>query len=175
MKYSSVPLWEIKLDDKYEIIIRPITPEDIELEKDFFNQLSQESKHNRFLGGVAVLSSKVLADLCNIDHLHDMAFVAISKDGLSKKIVGVVRYAEDQVGNKKAEIAVTVADDWQDKGIGTELLKKLIEFAQVAGIKKFYSIDNYANEKMRVLAKEFGFSKHQDPEDASLIIYDLDI
>lgn len=168
-------LWEMKLNDGTEVEIRPITYQDTKLEVEFFNQLSQESRHYRFLGGVSELSSEALADLCNIDYFHDMAFVAVTLGSLNKKILGMVRYAEDPKMVKTAEIAVTVADEFQNQGIGTELLKRLIGFAKLAGMKKLYSIDSYSNKKMKDLAKEFNFSSRTDPDNATQVIYELDI
>lgn len=175
MKNNSMPRWELTLDDKTPIIIRPIGINDIMLEKEFFNNLSLNSKRDRFLGGIAQLSSKALKDFCNIDYRHNMAFVAVINEPLKEKIVGIVRYAEDKDNSKNAEISVVVDDNWQNKGIATELLKRLIDFAKSKGFHKLYSIDSYANRKMKLLAKELGFTKKTDPDDASLIIYEIDI
>jgi acetyltransferase len=175
MSINSMPLWELTLEGKTQVVIRPITINDIQLEKEFFDNLSQNSKHDRFLGGITKLSSKALKDFCSIDYLHNMAFVAVIKGTFNENIIGIVRYVEDSNNSKNAEIAITVDDDWQNKGIGTELLKRLMEFAKNAGINKLYSIDSYANRKMKVFAKELGFSKKNDPDDASLVIYEIDI
>ncbi len=70
-------------------------------------------------------------------------------------------------------MAVTVADDWQQQGIGTSLTKKLIEFAKGHGVKTLYSLDLAENTAMRELAKEIGMSARRDPEDARQVIYSL--
>lgn len=175
MKYNPMLLWEMKLEDGTEIEIRPITYQDIELEKQFFEELSEASRHYRFIGGISGLSDEAIADLCNIDYFHDMAFVAVTLDALNKKIVGVGRYAEDKEMAKHAEFAVTVADEFQNHGIGTELLKRMIDFAKLAGMKRLYSIASSSNKKMMLLANQFNFSSKTDPDNSAQIIYELDV
>ena len=73
------------------------------------------------------------------------------------------------------EIAVTVADEWQHKGIGTLLMKQLIESAQVNGVKKLYSVDLNDNISMRTLAADLGMRSCQDPSDPRQTIYSLSL
>ncbi|MFC3194887.1 GNAT family N-acetyltransferase [Marinicella sediminis] len=175
MKQHTLPSWELKLKGGTRLTIRPITLSDQTMEKAFFEQLSQESRHYRFLGGVSELSSQTLAKLCDMDYCHDMAFLAVINSGKEEQIIGVVRYAEDPKSPHVAELAVTVADDWQHQGIATELLTRLIQYAQSKGIKKIYSVDSYANRKMQQLASDFGFKSHPDPDDSTQVIYEIDI
>ena len=87
--------------------------------------------------------------------------------------VGVARYSG--VPNGKAEIAVTVSDEWQNKGLGTALMKRLIELARQRGIREFYSVDASGNDHMRKLAQHLGFQCKTDPEDATQVIYTLQL
>jgi L-amino acid N-acyltransferase YncA len=101
-----------------------------------------------------------------------MAFVAtVQKNGCETEI-GVSRYAgcsSDGVG----EMAVTIADAWQHKGLGQLLLKRLIAYARTHGVKQLYSVDLADNTAMRELATEFGMSVKRDPNDANQVIYSL--
>ena len=103
------------------VSIRPIRIADAQMEADFIRRLSAETKHYRFLGGVKELSPIELSRLCQVDGRHSMAFVAtVRRDGVETEI-GVSRYAPNSRSDAR-EIAVTVADEWQHKGLGTMLM-----------------------------------------------------
>jgi GNAT superfamily N-acetyltransferase len=160
-----------KIEDE-QVLIRPISPNDAGLEQGFINNLSDQSKHYRFLGGRAPLSIKELIELCDIDYYSKMAFIALIDDGDQGTVIGVSRYAIDK-DNESFEFAVTVADEWQNKGLGTLLMKHLIGYAKSHEIKQIYSIDLASNYKMRALANDLGMKNKKDPDDANQIIYSL--
>lgn len=166
--------WQETLSNGKVVEIRPIVPDDIERERAFFQGLSGQSRHQRFLGGVAALTESELHQLCDIDYLRDMAFVAVVDDGDVRSIVGVARYAEGEPG-AGSEIAVTVADEWQNKGLGSALLRHLIQYASELGITRLYSIDAADNGHMRELARDFGFVRQRDPNDATMMISSLEL
>jgi len=154
------------------VTIRPLYPADSVMEGEFIRNLSAETKHYRFLGGVKELSSVELKRLCDVDGRHSMAFVAtVIKDGHETQI-GVSRYAECP-SDGAGELAITVADAWQHKGLGQLLLKQLITYAKTHGMKRLYSVELADNTAMRELASEFGMSVKRDPDDASQVIYSL--
>jgi L-amino acid N-acyltransferase YncA len=70
-------------------------------------------------------------------------------------------------------MAVTIADEWQHKGLGQLLAKQLIGYAKSHGVKQLYSVDLADNSGMRKLASELGMSVRRDPEDAHQVIYSL--
>jgi GNAT superfamily N-acetyltransferase len=122
------------------VTIRQIHPADSVMEGEFVRGLSVETKHYRFLGGVNELSPAELKRLCNVDGVHSMAFVAtVRRDGHEIEI-GVSRYAELPSGGV-GEMAVTIADAWQDKGLGELLLKRLMTYAKGHGVKQLYSVE----------------------------------
>jgi GNAT superfamily N-acetyltransferase len=154
------------------VTIRPIRLTDIAMESEFIHRLSSESKHFRFLGGVRELPPQELAGLCDIDTEHSMAFVAtVRRDGRETEI-GVSRYAPNSKFDVR-EIAVTVADEWQHKGLGASLMKQLIQTARTQGIKQLYSVDLSNNTAMSALAKELGMSSVRDPSDPHQMIHSL--
>jgi L-amino acid N-acyltransferase YncA len=71
------------------------------------------------------------------------------------------------------ELAVTIADAWQNKGLGQLLLKQLIAYARTHGLKQLYSVELADNIAMRDLATEFGMSVKRDPDDTNQVIYSL--
>ena len=132
------------------VTIRAIQPTDSAMEGEFIRNLSLETKHFRFLGGIKELPSAELKRLCEVDGRHSMAFVAtVKKDGHEIEI-GVSRYAE-YPGEGAGELAVTIADAWQHKGLGHLLLRKLIDYAKTHGIKRLYSVELADNSAMREL------------------------
>jgi RimJ/RimL family protein N-acetyltransferase len=154
------------------VTIRPIHPADSAMEAEFIRNLSVETKHYRFLCGVNELPPEELKRLCNVDGRHSMAFVAtVNKEGRETQI-GVSRYAEDPSGGA-GELAVTIADAWQHKGLGELLVKRLITYAKTHGVKQLYSVELADNTAMRELASELGMSVRRDPDDANQVIYSL--
>jgi GNAT superfamily N-acetyltransferase len=156
------------------VTIRPIRITDAAMEAEFIGRLSAESKHYRFLGGVKELSAVEVRQLCDVDGKHSMAFVAtVHRDGGEREI-GVSRYAPNSRADVR-EIAVTVADEWQHRGLGTLLMKQLIQSARSNGVKELYSIDLADNSAMHALATDLGMSAHTDPADPTQIVYSLSL
>jgi GNAT superfamily N-acetyltransferase len=156
------------------VTIRPIRITDAEMEAEFVQRLSPTTKHFRFLGGVNELSTKDIERFCDVDGRHSMAFVATFRDQREEREIGVSRYAPNSEMDVR-EMAVTVADDWQDQGLGTLLTERLIEHAKGYGIKQLYSIDFVDNLAMRNLAKDIGMTATPDPDDAHQVIYSLSL
>ena len=154
------------------VTIRPIRLTDIAMESEFIHRLSSETKHFRFLAGVRALSAEELARLCDVDMKHSMAFVAtVRQDGREVEI-GVIRYAPNSHFDVR-EVAVTIADEWQYKGLGASLMNQLIQTARQQGIKQLYSV-NFSNDTaMSSLAKELGMSSTRDPSDPLQTIHSL--
>jgi RimJ/RimL family protein N-acetyltransferase len=145
---------------------------DVDLEAEFVRRLSPESRHYRFLGGVKELSPRELKRLCDVDGHRSMAFVATTVENGREIEIGVSRYAPNATGDDR-EIAVTVADAWQNKGIGTRLTRQLIQHAREHGVRRLYSMDLADNDAMRHLAKDLGMTAMPDPDDPHQVVYSL--
>ncbi len=154
------------------VTIRPIRLTDIAMESEFIHRLSAEAKHFRFLAGVRELPAQELAHLCDVDLKHSMAFVAtVRQDGREVEI-GVSRYAPNSHFDVR-EVAVTVADEWQDKGLSASLMHQLIQTAKTQGIKQLFSVNLSNDTAMSALAKELGMSSIRDPNDPRQTIHSL--
>ncbi len=154
------------------VTIRPIRLTDIAMETEFIKRLSAETKHFRFLAGVRELPVQELASLCDVDVKHSMAFVAtVRQDGREVEI-GVSRYAPNSHCDVR-EVAVTVADEWQHRGLGASLMNQLIQTAKTQGIKQLYSVNLSNDSAMSSLAKELGMSSIRDPRDPHQTIHSL--
>jgi GNAT superfamily N-acetyltransferase len=154
------------------VTIRPIQISDTGLEADFIRRLSPRTKHFRFLGGVRELSPHELSSLCKVDGKYSMAYVATIMQRGQELEIGVARYAPDKSPDVR-EIALTVADEWQNRGLELTLMKPLIESARSCGVRRLYSVEFSDNDAMRTLAQELGMSARQDPQDPKQTIFSL--
>ncbi len=169
------PRWSETLRDRSHVLIRPITKLDQAAERRFIEELSPETRRFRFLGQVARPSDRAIERFTDIDYAREIAFVAVIQEEDSReRIVGVSRYCADARG-VRCECAVTVSDDWQNKGLGTALMRHLIEVARSRGIRSMYSIDSAENVAMTDLAHFLGFRTYTDPDDGSQVIHELEL
>jgi len=168
-----VPRWTETLRDRSEVLIRPLLPTDRAAETRFIEGLSKQSRQYRFLGQVNP-SGALIDRLMDVDFAHDVAFVAVMAEDAHECIIGVARYSVDADATR-CECAVTVADAWHEKGLGTALMRHLIDVARARGIRTMYSIDAVENVDMRELARHLGFETRRDPEDSTLYIHTLDL
>ena len=123
-------------DGSSEVLIRPITREDRELVRSGFERLSERSRYMRFQASTSALSEEQLSYLTDIDHHDHEALIAL--DPATEQAVGVARFV--RVSDGVAECAIVVADDWQGRGLATELLDQLVDRAQEEGIARFTAI-----------------------------------
>ena len=142
------------LRDGSEVLIRPVRGSDAPLLADGFARLSARSRQLRFLTAKHTLSEAELRFLTEVDHQDHEALGALSPaDGRG---VGIARYIRDPGDPRAAEIAVTIADDWQGRGLGTELLAQLSGRARQAGICRFTATVAYGNMAMTRLLQHMG-------------------
>lgn len=166
------PRWTETLRDRTQVLIRPLANTDREAERAFIEGLSPQSRHYRFLCTISHPSEALLDVLTHVDQVHKVAFAAVVPEGAQERIVGVSRYTTDR-DPRHAECTVTVADDWQDLGLGTALMRHLVEVAKAHGVTHLRSTDAADNLRMRDLARFLGFHARVDPGDASQVIYEL--
>ncbi len=141
----------IRLRDGREVPVRPIRPEDAERERRFVERLSENSRYLRFMQYLKQLPSRMLARFTQLDYDRELALVALWQD----EFIAVARYAPNEDG-MTAEFAVTVADEWQRKGLGYALLERLSDAARAAGYKALVGNILEANRDMLDLAAHFG-------------------
>jgi hypothetical protein len=154
------------------VTIRAIRNTDAGMEAAFIRKLSLQTKHYRFFGGVKELSATEIKRLCNADGPQSMAFVATVQEAGCEVEIGVCRYAPDAEADVR-EMAVTIADEWLDKGVGELLMKHLIATAKHHGVRQLYSLELHDNQMMRELAGELGMTSLRDPHDAQQVVYSL--
>jgi len=148
---------EVTLKDGTQILIRPIRADDAEDLKEAFQRLSMESIYLRFLSVKKELTDEEARTLSTVDYSARMAFVAICKENDRDIVVGVSRYALLDASNPEmAESAVVVADEYQGRGIGKILLRRLVSYARTKGIDYLRGNMQIGNNRMLELVKRSG-------------------
>jgi GNAT superfamily N-acetyltransferase len=116
-----------------------------------FERLSPESRYRCFLVPVAELSEATVRYLTEIDHHDHEAMIAL--DEQTGEGIGVARYVRDPDHPHIAEVAVTVIDDWQRRGLGTLLLEVISARARTEGITRFTALMLATNKEMMDLCR----------------------
>ena len=135
-----------KLKNKAPVFIRPIRPEDEPLMVKFHETLSEESVYNRYFSALK-LSQRVaherLTRICFNDYDREIALVAELKVAERRGEKNPRRRPLEQTARQPndAEFAVLVSDEWQRQGLGTELLRRLIEIGRVEKLAQFQRRD----------------------------------
>jgi acetyltransferase len=164
--------WPLGLS--HSVNVRPIRPEDIDLETAFAHGLSMETRYNRFLGAGVRLTPAMLEKFTRIDFSRDMALIASTTIEGAEIAIGVARYARLADG-VTCEFAVTIADAWQGRGIGRRLLAMLIESARGHGLRRIVGDVLATNVPMLQLARSLEFRVDFHPEGGALRRVTLDL
>jgi acetyltransferase len=156
-----------QLPDGTDIVIRPIRPEDAEMEAEFVRNLSTEAKYFRFMNALQELSQAMLVRLTQIDYWNEMALIAVRVNGEGELQIGVTRYTTN-LDQKSCEFALVVADDWQGRGIGHQLMEKLMEIARDRGLERIEGQVLSNNARMLNLMASLNFRIENDPDDPAI-------
>lgn len=154
-----------QLADGTDILVRPIRPEDATLEAEFVRTLSEESKYSRFMHSFRELTPTMLVRFTQIDYDREMALVAVTEDERTE--VGVARYI-CQGDDGSAEFALVVGDAWQNRGVGTLLMQRLLDVARRRGIKTIQGDVMGTNSAMLNLVRTLGFVLRDHPDEPAL-------
>jgi acetyl coenzyme A synthetase (ADP forming)-like protein len=146
--------WEadVVLTDGGTVHLRPIRPDDADALLGLHARLSDESVYLRFFSPVPRPSPELLDRLVNVDYGDRMALVA----ELGGDVIGVGRYDRLPSGDE-AEVAFTVQDEHQGRGLGTILLEHLAAVAREQGIRRFRASTLPQNRRMLDVFRDAGF------------------
>jgi RimJ/RimL family protein N-acetyltransferase len=136
----------ITLRSGHRVLLRALRPDDGPGLAEAFEQLSETSRYRRFFTAKPHLSEQSLA-------FHE-ALVAVAPG--SGQLVGVARFIRNPREPDQAEVAVTVIDSWQRRGLGTALLRELAQRAAEEGIRHFTAEILAENRPMLTLAHRLG-------------------
>jgi RimJ/RimL family protein N-acetyltransferase len=126
-----------RLPDGAQVLLRPIRAEDKRMLADGLRRLSDESVQRRFLTPKRSFSRAELRYLTEVDGRDHVALVAENPADPVRRLIAVGRFVRLQNDGDAAEIAVTVADEWQGRGLGSLLGKHLAHSARNRGIRRF--------------------------------------
>jgi acetyltransferase len=156
------------------VTLRPIRPEDAEIEQEFVRGLSAESRHFRFMDTLRELTPSMLLRLTQIDYDREMAFIAtVGRDNREVEI-GVCRYVSNPDG-RTCEFAIVVADDWQKQGLGRRMMDQLIAVATERGLSAMMGHVLRGNSGMLTLCERLGFREEVVQLDHSVVRLTLDL
>ncbi len=160
--YPTEYLFRALLRDGTPIVIRPIRPDDEPLVSAFHKTLSEQSVRMRYMQAMNLddrTAHQRLARICFIDYGREMALVAEHElPGDGREIVAVGRLSRDRLAGEDAEFSLLVADPWQGRGVGRELLGRLIEVGQREKVSRIYADILGANLRMQRLCQRLGFN-----------------
>ena len=152
--------------DGVEYRIRPIRADDRERDRAFIAGLSTQSRYSRMMGLMREPSAELLDRLVRVDYRREMALVAVVGEGPRESIIAVARYG----GNPAyCEFGVAVADEWQGRGIGTQVSALLFGYAKTNGVRRMYAILQADNKRMLKLADDLRMSVRRSSEDNAIV------
>jgi acetyltransferase len=149
------------------MVMRPIRPEDAEIEDEFVRNLSPESKYFRFMRALQELTPEMLVRFTQIDYNREMAFIATTEVEGKEKEVAVGRYVTNPDG-QSCEFAVVVGDEWRGKGIGSRIMMALMEVAKSRGLRLMEGEILSENVNMLSLARRLGFTIRSVEDDSGV-------
>jgi len=168
--------WTTK--DGTPVTIRPIRPEDEPLMVKFHGTLSEQSVYLRYFH-MEKLDSRVAHDRllqkCFIDYDREMALVVDRENSSTgeHEILAVGRMTKIP-DSCEAEVAVLVSDKAQKQGLGTELVRRLIEVARDEKLERIVAVILPENYGMMALARHFHFTI-RGSADPKVIVAVLDL
>ena len=152
---------QFKMKDGTEVTLRPIHPDDESLMKHFHETLSDRTVYMRYFCSLS-LGSRVaherLVRICHVDGNREAALVADLKDELTGQhhILGVGRLIKLDTGNE-GEVAILVSDRYQKHGLGTELLRRVVQIARDQKLCRLSGELLRDNLIIQIMVKRLGF------------------
>ncbi|MFO1372189.1 MAG: GNAT family N-acetyltransferase [Candidatus Competibacteraceae bacterium] len=158
----------VALSNERTLLLRPVLPEDEPALQALVLRASPEDLRLRFFQPIRELSHNMAATLTQIDYHREMALVAVGP-GLPGKadIYGIVNISADP-NNDQAEYSIIVDRTMMRLGLGSLLLRRIIDYAHTRGIRQIYGEVLKENGPMLQLARLLGFAVHSDPDDPGL-------
>jgi RimJ/RimL family protein N-acetyltransferase/acyl CoA:acetate/3-ketoacid CoA transferase beta subunit len=163
----------VTLKDGTRVLLRPIRPSDATLKQHLFYALSKESVTTRFLGPLKAMPMKRIWPYVIVDYDNEMAIVATVEEGGVETMIGIGSYVKIPRTNT-AEVSFLVRDDWQNKGLGAQLLNCVIEIAKRKGLSSLVAWVLISNARMMHLLKKCGYPvKYKLEGDLCHVVIDL--
>ena len=150
------------------VTLRPVGASDGAVLQAYVRGLSSESRYNRFFGALNELPPSELEHVTHLDRTYEVALVAEADVDGAPIVVAEARYALSRE-RRECEFALSIADAWQGKGIGTLIMADVERRAASLGAERLVADVLHSNAPMKVLARKAGFGLADVPRDARLI------
>ena len=154
--------------DGTAVTVRPIRPDDLQLEADFVRHLSKETRYKRFLVTVGELPEVKLHYFTEVDQVRHVALAATVQRDRRPAIVGVARYIVGPATDS-CEFAIAVDDAWQGSGLAGILMQALIGVARSRGLAAMEGTVLATNTQMLRFTRQLGFRQQRDPGDRETV------
>ena len=146
------------------VAIRAIRPDDTGRLGEHFGSLSPTSAYFRFFSPKRQVSERELAALTDIDFQHHVTLVATVYSKGAEHIVGLGQYVVDDDRRQRAQLACSVIDPCQGRGIGALLIKHVVGVARARGVVEFVADVLGDNHKMLQLLTKSGLATHRSTQ-----------
>jgi GNAT superfamily N-acetyltransferase len=155
----------LRLPGGEPVTVRPVCPQDSDTLQAYVRALSPDARYKRFFGPLRELPP---AELDRVIHLHHRNRLALIAQTRVHGVIGEARYAlsPDRID---CEFALSVAEGWHGKGVGTLLLDDLESRARSLGAHHLVGDVLRTNAAMQALARKAGFAMAAVPGDAKLV------
>ena len=148
------------------ILLRPSRINDEGQIKDLFYSLSDQNLKKRFISPRQDVPHKIRQEFVVIDYSEKMVILAVLEEEGKELVVGMGQYIIDS-STHRAEVAVTVREDYQNNGIATEVLKYLAVLAKNEGLHGFTAEVLYENRAVMRVIEKMGFDVKRTMEDGT--------
>ena len=159
----------VQTKDALPYRIRPIKITDEPMLHEMFYQFTQETVYQRFFAVKKYFEHKNLQRFCTIDYDRDMTLVATIREDVVTRVIGMALYVRDpETGYGDA--AFVVADAFQDRGVGSELIRRLTEIAHQRGLRGYTADVLATNTRMLHVFEKLGYDVDTTAEGDTLSI-----
>jgi acetyltransferase len=160
-----------RLRDGTDLMIRPIRPEDEPAIAQLHRQLSERSVRRRYFQPLQLgqrTAHERLIRVCFADYDREITLIVeYAVENTAPEIIAVGRLSK-LPGGSSAEFAIVISDAWQHRGLGTELLRRLVTIARDEGIARLTADILPDNVDMRRICEKVGFELRSEPEDSTI-------
>jgi CRP-like cAMP-binding protein len=153
-----------------ELFLRPVLPGDTERVTNASAKFSEQTLYRRFMS-TRTPTPNLLHYLFHVDYVDHFVWVLV--DGVDGPVVADARFVREVDDSAVAEIAFTVADDYQGRGIGTFLMDALTVAARVCGVHRFTARLLAANGPMRAILDRYNVEWER--EEPGVLITEFDV
>jgi acetyltransferase len=155
----------LQVGDGWQVLARPIRPEDEPLIHEFLRHVTSHDLRLRFFAPMKEFTHEFIARLTQLDYARAMAIVAFDEN--TNELLGVVRLHSDSI-YETGEYAILLRSDLKGRGLGWALMQLIIEYARSEGLKAISGDVLQENTMMLEMCRKLGFEVKSDPEEPGI-------